>query len=195
MCRHRRELAYVYSWAIPNDAALRTIAEHGPVVEIGAGGGYWAKLLLEAGVDVVAYDPDPIGGGRREDGGYDGWHDGTRWSEVLVGDHAAVAAYPDRTLLLVWPSYELPWTDQVLDAYRGDTVIYVGEGGGGCTGTSRMHQILGGYDSGCWHYGDDKCDCAPPEPARFKEVGEVEIPQWAGIHDRLFVHKRIGVAS
>ena len=163
-----------YAWAIPNDAALRTIADHAPVVEIGAGGGYWAGLLRARSVDVLAYDIDPDGG--PDPDGHPGWHDGRRWSQVLPGDHTAVQQHPDRTLLLIWPSYNEPWTDQVLDLYTGDTVIYVGEGPGGCTGTDRMHDLLGQTGEG---------------DARFAEVAEVDIPQWAGLHDRLTVHQRI----
>lgn len=193
-CRHRRELCYAYSWAIPNEAALRAIADHGPIVEIGAGGGYWAKLLRDRGVDIVAYDPDPEGGHYGPDGAK-GWHDGTRWSEVLLGDHTSVIEHPDRALLLVWPSYDNPWTDKVLDLYEGDTVIYVGEGAGGCTGTSRMHTLLG-EPPYCWHgdVDDEECTCSA-EPARFTEVRSVAIPQWAGIHDSLRVFKRVGGVS
>jgi hypothetical protein len=170
-----------YSWAIPNDAALRAIAQYSPngVVEIGAGGGYWAKMLREIGVSVIAYDPDPVGGS---------WHDGTRWSEVLLGDHTSVIGHTDRTLLLVWPSYNETWTDEVLDLYDGDTVIYIGEGSGGCTGTDRMHQILGSSGS-CWCI--DDCDCPPKEAGRFRQVDEVHIPQWAGLHDALTVYRRV----
>lgn len=192
-CRPRREQCYAYSWAIPDEAALTTIAEYGPIVEIGAGGGYWAKQLRDRGVDVIAYDPDP-GGGHYSRNDAKGWHDGTRWSEVLLGDHTAVAAHRDRSLLLVWPSYDDPWTDKVLDLYEGDTVIYVGEGSGGCTGTSRMHTLLGDPPY-CWHGDvDEECTCSS-EPARFSEVRSVEIPQWAGIHDTLRVFKRVGGAS
>src|SRR3990167_7191971 len=55
----RNALVDEYSWAIPNDAALRAIAECGPVFEVGAGGGYWAYCLRALGVDVIATDPDP----------------------------------------------------------------------------------------------------------------------------------------
>lgn len=56
---HRRRLVNKYSWAIPNDAALEAIAALGPIVEMGSGAGYWASLLRERGVDVVAYDAKP----------------------------------------------------------------------------------------------------------------------------------------
>lgn len=188
--QHRFDSVRRFSWAVPDEGALAAIARWAPkgVVEIGAGGGYWAGLLRARGVDVVAYDPDPAGG-------TEGWHDGTRWSDVLLGDHTSVIGHPDRTLLLVWPSYSLDWTDKVLDLYDGDTVVYVGEGDTGCTGSDRMHQILGlGDGFGCW-CSPGSCECSPRETARFSEVESVEVPQWWGIHDRLYVCRRLGGVS
>lgn len=174
-----------FAWAVPDDAALDAIARYSPngVVEIGAGGGYWAGLLRARGVDVVAFDPAPAGG-------ESDWHSGYAWSEVGRGDHTVVAKYPDRTLLLVWPSYGGGWTDAVVDLYGGDTVVYVGESPGGCTGTDRMHELLGGERS-CWCF-EDPCDCPPKAAARFREVERVAIPQWWGMHDYLSVHTRVG---
>src|SRR5579885_3340312 len=45
-----------WAWAVPDEKAIKTLVEHSPVVEIGAGTGYWARLATEAGGDVVAYD-------------------------------------------------------------------------------------------------------------------------------------------
>jgi hypothetical protein len=158
-----------YSWAVPNDAAFDTIARYSPngVVEIGAGGGYWAMLLRGHGVDVVAFDPDPVGGPT-------GWHDGHQWSEVLQGDHHRIKDYPDRTLLLVWPSYGGAWSHEVIEEYQGDIIVYVGDDR--CCGDARMHELLG--------------DC--PD-ALFRPVDDTEIPQWSGIHDQLTVHRRVAV--
>lgn len=174
-----------YAWGIPDESALEAIAEHSPggVVEIGAGGGYWAKLLRERGVDVMAFDADP---------GFAHWTL-KNWSEVLLGDHTAVIGFPKRTLLLCWPSYDMPWTAEVLELYGGDTVIYVGEGSGGCTGCDRMHTLLG-EGSECWHLGaehDDPCDCGPRESALFTPGKEVRIPQWCGLNDYLSIYHRI----
>lgn len=173
-----------FAWAVPNEEALDAVARYSPsgVVEIGAGAGYWARLLRARGVDVVAFDPEPPG--EASD-----WHSGYAWSEVQHGDHTVVAKHPDRTLLLVWPSYSQGWTDAVVELYAGDTVVYVGEPPGGCTGTDRMHQLLGGETS-CWCF-EDPCDCPPTVPARFREVERVGIPQWWGLNDYLSVHRRL----
>ena len=180
-----------FSWAIPTETALAHIATHSPngVVEIGAGGGYWAMLLRQRGVDVVAYDPASPGA----DPDRDPWFIGAHWSEVLPGDHTKVVEHPDRTLLLCWPPYDAPWTHEAVERFRGDTVVYIGEGSNGCTGTDQMHSLLG-LGGGCWHYGDDECDCVQVTPL-FEQVAEVDIPQWSGLHDRLTVHRRIGATS
>lgn len=52
-------LCLSYAFGVPTDAALDAIAARGPVVELGAGTGYWAALLRQAGCDVVAYDITP----------------------------------------------------------------------------------------------------------------------------------------
>lgn len=170
-----------YSWAIPNDAALDAIAQCSPrgVVEIGAGGGYWTRLLRGRGVDVIAYDRAPRPGR---------WHTHNWVDDVLAGDHTAVAGHPERTLLLVWPAYGEAWTHQVIEAYGGDTVVYVGEGDGGATGDDRMHGLLGLHE--CWHDPDEDCDCRK-EPEPFTPVRVVGIPQWFGLHDRLYVCQRV----
>lgn len=170
-----------YSWAVPNEEALTTIAAHSPrgVVEIGAGGGYWTRLLRDRGVDVIAYDPQPVDSK---------WHDGRLWSEVLQGDHTAIIGHADRTLFLCWPSYDEAWTHEVVELYDGDIIVYIGEGSGGCTGDDRMHALLG-EQAYCWH-DDEPCACAWPA-AKFHEVETVSIPQWWGLHDVLAVYKRI----
>ena len=175
-----------FSWAVPNEEALETIRRYSPngVAEIGAGGGYWAMLLRERGLDVAAYDPEPSGGGE--------WFQGTPWTEVLRGDHTAVIGHPDRTLLMVWPMYVAPWTHEAVELFDGDTIIYVGEGCGGCTGTDRMHALLG-QTPYCPHY-DEPCTCDFPA-AQFEEVASVDIPQWWGLHDALYVYKRKTVQS
>lgn len=43
------------SHAVPTSAALKTLSKLGPLVEMGAGSGYWAAMLRERKVDVLAY--------------------------------------------------------------------------------------------------------------------------------------------
>lgn len=121
------QLTSVYAFAIPTERALRAIATHSPhgVVELGAGTGYWASLLRDLGVPIVAFDiAPPMSPDNR-------WfHSSTAWFEVQRGDESAIEPYGDRTLLLVWPTRDQTWPADALDRFHaagGRTVIYVGE--------------------------------------------------------------------
>jgi hypothetical protein len=155
----RREWVWEYAWAIPNDGALAAIAACGPIVEIGAGAGYWAYLLQERGVDVVAYDREP---------------QEKTWTKVHRGSVRVAQRYANRALFLCWPPYNTPMGARCLKQYRGRTVIYVGEGMYGCTGDREFHDILEQEYEDAWDT-------------------SIEIPQYDGIHDRLYIHRRKGL--
>ena len=125
----RRELAAAFSWAIPAPPALEALARHGPLLECGAGTGYWAALLRAGGADVVATDIAPPG---------------PRWTQVLARDSVrAVRAHPGRALFLCWPPFDDDGASYAaLRAYRGPVLAYVGDGPDGATGTARFHQEL-----------------------------------------------------
>lgn len=121
-----------YSYAVPDDDALDAIAVCGPIVEIGAGLGYWAALLRARGVDIVAFDDFS-------------WTTGTAappWTAVEVGGVDAVRGHGHRALFLCWPPYALSMARHALACYEGGTVIYVGEGEEGCTGDEAFHERL-----------------------------------------------------
>ena len=48
-----------YAWAIPNERALRVLKHFGPIIEIGAGSGYWQLMMSKSGIDCAAYDMFP----------------------------------------------------------------------------------------------------------------------------------------
>lgn len=59
------DLINKYSWATPDDRAIRIIRNFAPIVEIGCGkNGYWAKCLKKSGVDIVAFDKSVDNGGQ-----------------------------------------------------------------------------------------------------------------------------------
>src|SRR5687768_14809752 len=53
----RQRLFERYAHAIPTTQALRALLALGPILEIGAGAGYWARLLRDLGGDVIATEP------------------------------------------------------------------------------------------------------------------------------------------
>jgi hypothetical protein len=124
----RRELASVFSWAIPTDAALELVSRYAPLIECGAGLGYWLALLRARGVDAIGCDRRV----RRP------WTKIQR--EVSV---KAVRRHPGRTLVLCWPPYDDDAASyETLRAYRGDVVIHIGERDEGPTGSVRFHREL-----------------------------------------------------
>lgn len=159
----RRRFAY----AIPTNAVLAALVPYGPFVEIGAGTGYWASLLLARGVEVLAYD-HAIKGDHSEHTYCDV---DNPFVLVQKGTSANAADHPDHTLLLVWPPYADPMATEALAHYTGSTLVYAGEGSGGCTGDDTFHDALA---------------------ADWEQIEEHAIPQWWGLHDWLWVYRRKG---
>jgi hypothetical protein len=164
----RRQLAALFSWAIPTDTAIGLLARYAPLVECGAGMGYWTALLRARGADVIAYDRTPPGRKARNP-----YHRRVRppWTEIRRGASAdAASRHADRTLVLCWPPYEDDAASYAaLRAYRGEVVIYVGEPDEGATGSVRFHREL-------------RLNWTPVE--------EVDLPHWPRLRDRLVVYRR-----
>lgn len=172
----RDRLTREFSWAIPDPLSLAFIAEHarGRVVEIGAGTGYWAHLLTTMGMQVQAYDAHPVGQVRNH------YHDpapdrrwagelGRAWFGVQQGRPWHASRWPHHTLMLSWPPYTSLMADSALRHYRGDRLIYIGEGEGGCTADDAFHARL----------------------ARdWSLLAEHRPLQWSGIHDWILVYER-----
>jgi len=163
----RRELASLFCWGVPNDPALQVLAAHAPLVECGAGMGYWSALLGARGVDVLAFDAAPPGNSANE------YHRFARepWTTVQAEDSVIAARrHGDRTLFLCWPPFDDDRSSYaVLRAYRGDTLIFVGEG---ATGSVRFHRELA---------------------LNWSLEHEVPLPNWPRLRDRLMVYRRNAV--
>lgn len=132
----RFDLTGTFSWSIPSPgdmAWMRQVLAGRGVVEAGAGGGYWAWQMRQAGIDVIAYEPLEVADNkyvRRE------------WTALLRDGHDAPKHHPDRALFLCWPSYSDPWAAHALSCYEGDTLIYAGEGDGGCCADDDFFRLL-----------------------------------------------------
>jgi len=164
----RRELASLFSWAIPTERALHRIAAYAPLVECGAGMGYWTALLRARGVDAIAYDLVPPDAGKHNE-----YHKRGRrpWTEIGRGSSVAAARrHRSRSLVLCWPPYEDDAASYAaLRAYRGDVVIYIGEPDEGATGSVRFHREL---------------------RLNWTLAEELELPHWPRLRDRVMVYRR-----
>lgn len=131
---YRRDLCIKYAWAIPCAEAIDAIAElNEPIVEVGAGTGYWASLLAEQGVDVIAYDNFS-------------WKHEPTFFNVQEGGPKTIRQHPERSLFLCWPPYSTPMGDMCVRYWllgKGKYLVYVGESDGGCNGDVQMFERLG----------------------------------------------------
>jgi len=163
----RRELASLFCWGVPNERALEVMAAHAPLVECGAGMGYWSALLRARGVDVLAFDAAPPGTSSND------YHRSPRtpWTAVEAEDSAIAARrHGDRTLFLCWPPFDDDRSSYaVLRAYHGDKLIFVGEG---ATGSVRFHRELA---------------------LNWTLEEEVRLPNWPQLRDTLMVYRRNAV--
>jgi hypothetical protein len=130
-------LAQQYAYVFPSDTALAMLARLGPLVEIGAGTGYWAYRLCSIGVDIVAFDQSPLDGERANR-----YHPPTGpWTHVEQGDQTVLPGHADRGLFLCWPPLFSSLGD-CLTYYSGDTVAYIGDGGYRTARLDHLHETF-----------------------------------------------------
>lgn len=137
----REKFINKYGFAILHRRAIEAMRPYAPLLEIGAGSGYWTYELRKYGVDCVATDT------MESTYGFFNGKDPRRWDHhyttiEILNSVEAVRKYPNRTLLTVWPDYKESWAADALDIFTGQTVIYMGEGYGNATADDRFHELL-----------------------------------------------------
>jgi hypothetical protein len=172
-CRH-------YAWAIPNEEAVKKIASFAPIAEIGAGLGYWAKLIS----DFNRQNTDFIMGGitaydTHEQGKQNDW--GRSFYKVHpISGETGKRLHPlewtsaaDYTLFVCWPSQKDDGKvlKDCLDLYKGNTLLYVGHWRG-----------LNPFDRRMGHADEPGVEWVMKE--------KVEIPTWHPMTDALYVFQR-----
>mmetsp|Transcript_20934 Transcript_20934/g.39793 ORF Transcript_20934/g.39793 Transcript_20934/m.39793 type:complete len:320 (+) Transcript_20934:127-1086(+) len=169
-----------FAFAIPNQEAINLLVKYSPIIEIGAGTGYWASLAQAAGAQVEAYDIVDCGQPR-----------GRHFMNVLPGGSEMLEKIPhgqlseSRTLLLCWPVRPggLPWDVEALQRFRGDTVIHVGEW---ADSTALVEPVHGQTTSLAFQNALQ---------ISFKQIDRVPIPNWPWCRDVVTVWKRLKVYS
>lgn len=160
----RHEYVCRYAWSVTDPGSVQFVAAYSrmSLLDPMAGSGYWGYVLKQLGVDVASYDAAP---------GANVWHkDCALWVPVNQGyAEVTVDKYPDRVLFLSWPPYSEPSAWRTLREFKGDRVIYIGEGEGGCTGDKDFHELL---------------------TEEWTEVASHTPIQWWGLHDDITVWER-----
>jgi hypothetical protein len=141
-------LQATYAYAIPSPATLEWVSAFcagAPVVESGAGRGYWAAQLSRVGLHVDAYELEPPDAQEnvsfpQATGQTDVWYS-VRPSADLSLDGLA-----GHVLFLCWPpGWESPMASEALAAFEaagGDRLVYIGEPKGGKTGDAAFFDAL-----------------------------------------------------
>jgi hypothetical protein len=160
----REEFIKRYGFAILTREAIEAIRPYGPLLEIGAGSGYWAYELTNYGIDVIATDNLTENFGWFREGKTTKQE---RWKKHYIEIEKleavdAVRKYPNRNLLIVWPSYGGSWAADALEVFTGQVVVYMGEWGDACA-EDRFFDLL---------------------DQRFSDQVWIRMPHFWGLHDR-----------
>jgi hypothetical protein len=143
-------LQAVYAYAIPSPETIDWVSGFcagRPIVELGAGRGYWAAQLVSSGLVVEAYDsepPDQVDNSAfpRVAGQQDVWH-----PVAGVGSSAeCMAGRAEHVLLLCWPpGWGNTMAIEALAEFEksgGNRLIFIGEPRGGMNATDSFFDAL-----------------------------------------------------
>ncbi|KAF4697753.1 hypothetical protein FOZ60_000097 [Perkinsus olseni] len=138
----RDYMCHIYAYATPTESALDLLSDFVPggVVEVGSGTGYWAKLLRDRRVEVLALDKNP------PDHQANAYHGRCRpHTEVKKGNATDLESlspmeYPK--LMLCYPPPQEHMAAEAIGNFKGDYVFHIGEWFGD-TGSLAMQKALG----------------------------------------------------
>lgn len=188
------ELVDKYAWAIPDQGAFRILKHFAPLVEIGCGANaYWCKQMKRNGIDIVAYDSNPVNGGKiAKSKKSKGQKLQTKTGGPEVLGHSSNEG---RNLFLCYPDEndnagEEEGEEQFslgaacLEEFQGDFVIHVGEIYGD---TLSVDQAPWGRSS--------SPSFQERLATKFHCVLQIPLPNWIHVRDTLTVWKRSSLCS
>ena len=95
---------HLYAYATPSPASLDTLAKYSPLVEIGAGTGYWSSCLRHRHPSIVmhTYDKDPPSASHSSKS--NSYHGRAHtWTSVMKGGVEVMKRHQKSTLFLCYP--------------------------------------------------------------------------------------------
>lgn len=113
------DLAEKYAWAVPDDNVIHICKQFSPLVEIGAGKGYWASLIGTTDTVITAFDKHTFSSKKNKG----------NFCEVLKGGPEILSKpeYANRALFLCYPDEGESIAIQCLESFQGQYIIHVGE--------------------------------------------------------------------
>jgi hypothetical protein len=160
----RRLFKSQWGFSIPCAEAINALYSLSPLVELGAGSGYWTALMRAAGADMVATDKVSEGSP-----GYN-LTAGLHCQIEPLGGLPAVRTYGSRNVFCSWPSEGDDWCAEAAAAMQpGRYLGLISKGRGGNIGSDALFDLL-----------DEE----------FAPKGHIAIPQFPGSADVLTFHQR-----
>lgn len=159
----RKEWVATHANIIPTNEAIQFLTAYSPFVEVGAGTGYWAYLIAQAGGDIIAYDKYP-------------WTH--TWCTVIQDSTTVAAKHPDRTLFLCYPPPEEFVAYRMLAAHLnagGECLAYAGDGENGNDADIHFWRLLNGFGK---------------HSAAMHQTQTVPVEHWEGTKAELRIYKR-----
>ena len=124
LTEERQHFIEEFGFSLPTAEALALLVAGGPLLEVGAGSGYWSRLVAQQGGDVVASDP-------RLERMYGFEHARhledapvrVPWLDIEA--KTAVRRFPKRNVFSSWPSLNKTWLRQAMRAMRPGRTLFV----------------------------------------------------------------------
>jgi len=163
----RKQFVNNFSWAIPHSTTLTKLASklrgYKNILEVGAGSGLWAYLLCEIH-HVPIHATDLFNGSFLFDHRY-------KYLPIERLDSvSSIVKYDPEVLMMVWAPNDSPMAYNSLKAFKGNLLVWIGEGYGGCNGDDAFFIEL---------------------EENWKNVANIDMPRWDSINDRCNVFQRI----
>lgn len=168
-----------FAYVCPDETALLMLIELGPLVEIGAGRGYWAQQITQRGGNIIAYDNEP--------------QSNTHF-EILKGDHQLAATHVDRALFLCYPDPPIFGTQasDSLEAYTlagGKTLAVVCNDTETGSGDEWFFRMLNDHDGYLRYYGSKPLAPFFWRRINFHKLPEVQVTKKAEL--QIYVRKEL----
>lgn len=166
----REPYIHNFGFFLVNEKLLNMLAyefDGDKIIEVGAGTGWLSHNLQQKGLNVTPVDSHLS----------NNTYGFKKLYTDIVEDKAEDFILNNKydTILMSWPDYSSDFAHTILDRMpKNKTLIYIGEGYGGCTANDDFFYLL-----------ESKCTLLEDKTYRLQR----HVQQWAGIHDQIQVYR------